>query len=105
MIDWMWGAVGAIVGTVLGITGGTIGVWNCRRIARGQESFLKVKKWNIYDSLYTAIMIVGLLTLVMGLLSIRFNMIDDSYALVLFSLVFLFAGSLNAIIRVRVLQT
>jgi len=105
MMDWMWGSVGAIVGTVLGVTGAAIGVWNSRRIARGEESFLKMKKWNAYDSLYTSMIVAGLLTLVVGLPSIRLEMTNDSYALVLFSLVFFFGGGLNAIIRVRALQT
>jgi hypothetical protein len=50
-------------------------------------------------------MAVGLLFLTVGSLSIRSEMIDDSYALVLLSLALLFGGSLNAIIRVRALKT
>jgi len=105
MIDWMWGVVGAIVGTVLGVAGASIGVWNSRRIAEGEQGFLEMKKWNIYDSFYTSMITAGLLTLMTGLVFIRFEMINDGYALVLFSLGFLFVGSLNAIIRVRALQT
>ena len=105
MIDWMWGVVGAIVGTVLGVAGASIGVWNSRRIAEGEQGFLEMKKWNIYDSFYTSMITAGLLILVISLVFIRFGMMNDGYALVLFSLGFLFIGSLNAIIRVRALQT
>lgn len=105
MIGWMWGVVGAIVGTVLGVTGAVIGVWNGRRIARGEESFLKMKRWNVCDFCYTFMITVGLLCLIGGLLSIRFEMINDGFALCLFSLTFLGTGCLNVIIRVRALQT
>jgi hypothetical protein len=105
MIDWMWGVVGALFGKVLGVAGASISVWNSRRIARGEQSFLAMKKWNIYDSFYKAMIVAGLLTLVISLPSIRFEMINESYALILLSSAFLFAGSLNALIRVRALQT
>lgn len=105
MIGWMWGVVGAIVGTALGTAGAVLGVWNGRRIARGEESFLKMKRWNICDSFYTLLIITGLLCLIGGLLSIRFEMMNDGFALCLLSSAFLYIGCLNAIIRVRTLQT
>ncbi len=100
----MWAVVGAIVGAAMGLAGASIGVSNSRRIARREESFLEMKKWNIFDSFYTSMIVAGLLTLAFGLLFIRFEMTIDSYALVLLSLAFLFTGSLNAIIRIRALQ-
>ena len=105
MIGWMWGVVGAIAGTVLGVTGAVLGAWNGRRIARGEESFLKMKRWNVCDFFYTFLITVGLLCLTGGLLSIHFEMRNDGFALCLLSSAFLFTGCLNAIIRVRALQT
>ena len=105
MDGWIWGVVGAIVGTVGGITGAAIGTWNSKRMVRGEESFLKMKKWNVYDFFYTFLIIVGLLALIGSLLLIEFQMTRDAFPLSLFSLVFLFIGCLNAVIRVRALQT
>jgi hypothetical protein len=96
--------MGGTVGALLGIAGASIGIWNSKRIARGEQGFLIMRKWNVYDSFYTAMIGAGLVTLAIGLLFVRSEMIVDSYALILLSLGFLFTGSLNAIIRVRALQ-
>jgi len=103
MLGWRWGVVGGIAGAVLGITGAAIGVYNSKRIARGEEGFVTMKRWNVYDSFYTFLIIAGLLSLTASLFFIRSEMMDDGYALSLFSLTFLFIGSLNAIVRVRAL--
>lgn len=103
MLGWMWGVVGAVAGTVLGVTGAAIGVYSSRRVARGEENLLRMKKWNLFDSFYTVLIVAGLLFLTASLFFIRSEMIDDGYALSLFSLGFLFSGCLNAIIRVRAL--
>lgn len=103
MFGWMWGVIGGIAGTVLGVTGAAIGAYNSRRIARGEEGFLRMKKWNLYDSFDIFLIIVGLLSLTASLFFIRSEMMDDGYALSLISLGLLFTGCLNAIIRVRAL--
>lgn len=103
MIGWMWGVVGAIAGTMLGVTGAAIGAYNSKRIVRGGESFLGMKKWNVYDSFYVFLIIVGLLSLKASLFLIRSEMMDDGYASSLLSLAFLSTGGLNATIRVRAL--
>jgi hypothetical protein len=105
MIGWMWGVVGGIIGTAVGVAGAVLGVWNGRRIARGEESFLKMKRWNMCDSFYTFLITAGLLCLIGGLLSIHLEIMDDGFALCLFSLGFFNVGCLNAILRVRALQT
>ena len=103
MFGWMWGVVGGIAGAVLGVTGAAIGVYNSKRIARGEEGLVTIKRWNVYDSFYTFLIIAGLLSLTASLFFIRSEMMDDGYALSLFSLALLGAGCLNAIIRVRAL--
>ena len=103
MLGWMWGVVGAVVGMVLGVTGAAVGVYNGKRIARGEESLLRTKKWTLYDSFYTFLIVIGLLSLTASLFFIRSETMDDAYALSLLSFAFLFAGCLNAIVRVRAL--
>jgi len=105
MLDWIWGIVGAIVGTVVGIAGATIGVWNGKRMVRGEESFLKMKRWDAFDSFYTVLIAAGFFCLISGLVFTYSKLWNDIYALLLLSSALLFIGCLNAIIRVRTLQT
>lgn len=60
MFGWMWGMVGGIAGTVLGIAGAALGAYNAKRVARGEEGFLRMKRWNAYDSFYTFLIVAGL---------------------------------------------
>jgi hypothetical protein len=105
MIDLMWGIVGTIVGTAVGLAGAAIDLRNSRRAVREEKNLLKMRKWNIYDSFYTSMIVAGLSTLIPGLVFIRFEMTNGAYALVLLSFSFLFTGTLSAIIRVRALQS
>lgn len=59
MLGWMWGVVGGIAGAVLGVTGAAIGVYNSKRIARDEEGFVTMKRWNVYDSFYAFLIIAG----------------------------------------------
>ena len=105
VLGWMWGVVGAVVGVAVGVAGAILGIRNGKRMTRREESFLKMKRWNAFDSFYTTLIAAGFLCLMSGLVLAYSRLWDDIYALLLLSSVFLFIGCLNAIIRVRALQT
>jgi hypothetical protein len=105
VLGWVWGVVGAVVGVAVGVGGAILGIQNGKRMTRGEESFLKMRRWNAFDLFYIILIAAGFFCLISGLIFAYSKLWDDIYALLLLSSVFLFAGCLNAVIRVRALQT
>ena len=105
MLGWVWGVVGAVVGVAVGVAGAILGIQNGKRMTRGEESFLKMKRWDAFDSFYTILIAAGFFCLISGLVFAYSKLWDDIYVLLLLSSALLFTGCLNAIIRVRALQT